>query len=266
VHGTVALAKQMHTPSLQRFLHVSTAFLFDKHAITPTTNRNVRERDFPDGTASHYVEYTRTKAEAEWRLASDVGAGFPLLIARPSIVVGHSTLGCQPSGSIFWAFRACERLGILPSRAKIDVVPVDYVAKVLCGLLFSPTHRPVYHISAGKNSNSIEDIFNAIASSSHLKAQNYSVGSMADVTAQAKQFSALFGGDLDHPCKIRWILRALTNYMYFASMGVTFDNSQLLEEGYPQPPPFVSYIPKCTAMPPIDIGSQFFDDVGMVKH
>ena len=48
-------------------------------------------------------------------------------------------------------------------------------------------------------------------------------------------------------------------------MGVTFDNSRILSEGFTAPPTFTSYIKVCMEKPKIDIASQFMEDIGMFK-
>ena len=99
----------------------------------------VHEDDFPSEHAAHLVAYTRSKAEAERQLAEHF-ADLPLVIARPSIVVGHTELGCKPSGSIFWVLRAVEAVRFITwdLENRIDVVPVDWAASALRHLLFAP--------------------------------------------------------------------------------------------------------------------------------
>lgn len=57
----------------------------------------------------------------------------PLVVARPSVVVGHTQLGCLPSASIFWFYRACDALRRItcPLDSRDDAVPVDWVADAL---------------------------------------------------------------------------------------------------------------------------------------
>ena len=72
------------------------------------------------------------------------------MIARPSIVVGHTELGCKPSGSIFWVLRAVEALRFITwdLENRIDVVPVDWAASALRHLLFAPRLKHQrYHVS-----------------------------------------------------------------------------------------------------------------------
>lgn len=61
----------------------------------------------------------------------------PLTIARPSIVVGHTHHGCQPSSSIFWVFSMGLMLQkfLCSMEDRIDVIPVDYCADALMMLL-----------------------------------------------------------------------------------------------------------------------------------
>jgi nucleoside-diphosphate-sugar epimerase len=85
IAGTLALANRMRrVPRLERFLYVGTAYIC---GVQPPPL--VREDDYPRPNVCHCVEYTRTKAECELRLEHDVPE-LPLVIARPSVVVGHT--------------------------------------------------------------------------------------------------------------------------------------------------------------------------------
>ena len=148
IAGTLALARRMRqAPRLVRFLHVGTAYICG--AESPSL---VHEEDYPAPTVRHLVEYTRSKAECEQLLTSSL-PDLPLVIARPSVVVGHTRLGCGPSASIFWYYRTVDLLRRVPAPldARKDIVPVDYAAEALLFLLF---HEPLrwrrYHISAGE--------------------------------------------------------------------------------------------------------------------
>ncbi|MDI7066993.1 SDR family oxidoreductase, partial [Klebsiella pneumoniae] len=50
------------------------------------------------------MPYTQCKREDE-RLLRSTYPNLPLVVVRPSIVVGHTVLGTLPSASIFWVFR-----------------------------------------------------------------------------------------------------------------------------------------------------------------
>ena len=95
----------------------------------------------------------RLRQKANWRSAN---GDLPVVVARPSIVVGHTKLGCTPSGSIFWVLRAIEALRFLPWSPdnRVDVVPADWVAASLQHLLLAPElEHDRYHLSAGDSSS-----------------------------------------------------------------------------------------------------------------
>src|SRR5262249_22971647 len=145
VLGTLALAHRFRRcGDLERFLHVGTAYICGDHP-----SRIIFEDDAPSDGVNYAVEYTRSKAEAEVLLAA-TAPELPLLVARPSVVGGHTRLGCGPSGSLFWLYRAADLLRryLQPLTAREDIVPVDYVAQALCTLAFAKSlkHR-VYHVS-----------------------------------------------------------------------------------------------------------------------
>jgi nucleoside-diphosphate-sugar epimerase len=92
VEGTQTLANVVtRAPKLERFLFVGTAYRCG--ALSESV---VGEDDLAAET--HVAEYTRTKAEAEQLLER---MALPLVIARPSIVVGHTRLGVAPSASLY---------------------------------------------------------------------------------------------------------------------------------------------------------------------
>jgi thioester reductase-like protein len=81
--------------------------------------------------------YEQAKAEAEERLRPAVEGGLPLTVHRPSMVVGNATDGRIIHFQIF--YHLCEFLaggrtfGLTPDfgRARLDIVPADYVAGVI---------------------------------------------------------------------------------------------------------------------------------------
>src|SRR5262245_33879723 len=147
VLGALALAHRMRrVAGLSRFVYVGTAYVCGAGA--PPV---VREDDYPRPDARHLVEYTASKAEAEM-LLERTAPELPLVIARPSVVVGHTRLGCLPSASIFWYYRALHLLHRLPTppTTRKDVIPVNYAARALVWLLLAPALRHKrYHVSAG---------------------------------------------------------------------------------------------------------------------
>jgi nucleoside-diphosphate-sugar epimerase len=243
IFGTLALAHRLRrVPALQRFLHVSTAYLCGARAT-----RVVHEDDFPRPDARHLVEYTASKAECEMLLEA-TAPELPLVVARPSVVVGHTALGVRPSASLWWFYRtSCLlRRTAVPLDLLEDVVPVDYVAGALLFLLFRPTlaHRR-YHVSAGLCSAvSWRAIAAAFADAAGESPEEpWREVDFATVVAERGRLAGRLGaGDEGH------LLEALELYFRFGSVGVeAFDNARLLAEGMDPPPPFTNCLPRCVA-------------------
>jgi thioester reductase-like protein len=130
---------------LERFVHVSTAYVAGKYSGT------FRERQLDAGQEFRNT-YEQTKWEAEHivRDATDLAPA----IARPSIVMGESDSGWTPAFNVlYWPLRAFSRglfdqIPALPA-AHVDVVPVDYVADALVCLLDSHD-QGVFNLVAGR--------------------------------------------------------------------------------------------------------------------
>jgi nucleoside-diphosphate-sugar epimerase/glutathionylspermidine synthase len=245
IAGTLALARRLaHAPRLVRFLHVGTAYICG--AGPPSL---VHEEDYPAPTARHLVEYTRSKAECEQLLASEVPE-LPLVVARPSVVVGHTRLGCGPSASIFWYYRVVDLLRRVPASldARKDIVPVDYVAEALLFLLF---HEPLrwrrYHVSAGEGASVTWREMGAVFARYHgERPENpYELADFSRLVRERARLRPLLGpGDED------LLLRALEPFFLLSSSGAeVFDNCRLLAEGMRPPPRFSEYLPACITQP-----------------
>ena len=241
VEGTFAFAKRMaRAPKLERFLHIGTAM-----ACGPMVTSPVHESwEFAEDD-EHLVPYTASKAAIETKLRLEL-PGLPLVVARPSIVVGHTRLGCKPSGSIFWVFRMAQMLEQFTCGLdeKVDVIPVDYCAEILAALAMKPhLAHDLYHISAGQSSScTFGDIDIALAEGLGLKpvGSRYRKVSAHELSELAHEFQTRIG-----PCNRRLVLRALKLYAGFAELNYVFDNSRLLAEGLPPSPRLTSYIGLC---------------------
>lgn len=241
VEGTFAFAKRMsEIASLQRFVHVGTAM-----SCLPTPGHNIKESLIIADNSQHIVDYTRAKAAIERKMREELPE-LPLVIARPSIIVGHSELGCQPSSSIFWVFKMALTLGkfMCNLQDRIDVVPVDFCAEALLALTENENVKnEIYHISAGPEySVNFAEIDQAMAQAGGTEpvADNYRMVDMGYFMGIRKSFPLLFG-----ECNERIILRAINLYGQFSRLNVTFDNTQLLHLGVSAPRKFTSYIDKC---------------------
>lgn len=240
VDGTLAFGHMVaKLPHLKRFIHVSTAMICG--SMPPHV---VKEEMFPQPKLRHFVPYTESKAEAERRLRAEL-IDCPLVIVRPTIVVGHSKLGCNPSGSIFWAFRMSDALRMVtaPLTSCIDVVPVDYVAQALLYLVQAKNlHYTTYHLGSGEaGSCSFAEIDEAFSAAMNRKAgDDFRHASFHEAAELQPQFHELFGH-----CNKRFMLGAMRLYGNFASLNTIFDNSRALEDGVAKPPRFVDYLKMC---------------------
>ncbi len=259
--GTLALARRARgMPGLVRFLHVSTAMICGAEA--PSL---VEEANYPSRDARHLVAYTVSKAAAETSLAGSF-SDLPIVVARPSIVVGHSTLGAAPSSSILWVIRAADRLRLVPCapESAVDIVPVDWVAESLVGLLRKPTlAHNLYHISAGAGARSRwDDLMQAFAAADPAGGPRDDFSRFdlaADRALLRRRFAETFG--LDGAMK-QAMLRAVRAYYAFCSLDLTFSNERLLAEGLAPPPAFTDYLKVCLENAP-EIAEQFADDLEM---
>jgi thioester reductase-like protein len=135
---------------LERFLHVSTAYVAGRHEGT------FRERQLDAGQAFRNT-YEETKADAEQivTLARELGPA----IARPSIVVGESDSGWTPAFNVlYWPLRAFSRglFDVVPAHPErhVDVVPVDYVADSVDRLARGGPDG-TFHLVAGRNATTV---------------------------------------------------------------------------------------------------------------
>lgn len=242
--GTLHLARRMaRAPRLERFVYVSTAYICG--ASPPSV---VHEDEYPRDGVEHLAEYTRSKAECESLLES---YGLPLIIARPSVVVGHTKLGCLPSASIFWYYRTLDllRRGAVPLDRRKDIIPVDYAADALLHLLFKrDLSCRRYHISAGAIASvSWREIGAAFDRWHGERPENaHRLVEFATIVRERERLRELLGpGDEDR------LLQVMEAFFRFSTSGAeVFDNQRLLDEGLPSPPRFTDYLDRCITLPP----------------
>jgi thioester reductase-like protein len=154
----LGIARRLHAAGrLTRHVHVSTAYVAGRHAGS-VLEQGVSADGPPRNT------YEQTKREAE-RLAHAAAAdGLPVVIVRPSIVVGESQSGWTPAFNVlYWPLRALSRrlLETVPADLDglVDVVPVDYVADAIAHIAFTPAAVDgTYHLTAGPDPLRIADL------------------------------------------------------------------------------------------------------------
>ncbi len=198
--------------------------------------------------AQHAVPYTYSKGMAELKLREAVPE-LPLVVVRPSIVVGHSTLGCEPSGSIFWMLRMVALLETFSCRLsdRVDILPVDDCAEAIVQLSTKPRlAHDLYHVSAGDaNSERIETLYPRFK---RCKTPEEDAQALAGYVYQekiaekalARKFLSLTGDG-----NVRLVARCIHLYAKFASMSYVFDNTRLVQETGFQPRSLLAYLDRC---------------------
>lgn len=242
VEGTLALARALNRDRLERFLFVGTAM-----AVGPSRTRGsvIEESTELGSDQDHLVPYTASKAEAERRLRVEL-PDLPLVVARPSIVVGHTELGVAPSQSIFWVFLVGHMLGAFTCDLtdSIDVVPADWCAQALLRLATRDLlEHDLYHISAGRHSSvTIEALDEVLAHARQVTpmAATYRKIGTAEIAQVLPKMREIVPG-----ANRRLLLRALQLYGGFAELNYVFDNTRLQAEGLAASPPFTSYLSRC---------------------
>ena len=142
-----------------RYVHVSTAYVAGDHRGV------VSEADLDRGQRFRNT-YEQTKLEGEALVAK---SGVDAVVLRPSIVVGESATGWTPTFNVlYWPLRAFDRglLSAVPAapRARVDVVPVDYVAEAIVHVARSrPDVRGALHLVAGDDAATVGEIVDLAA-------------------------------------------------------------------------------------------------------
>jgi nucleoside-diphosphate-sugar epimerase len=149
------LAREL--PGLQRFVHVSTAYVAGRAPVF------FGEDDVGGGDFRNTYEQTKLEAEVAVAAVDDL----PVVIVRPSIVVGESDSGWTSAFNVlYWPLQAFAR-GVLQSvpadpNGIVDMVPVDHVAEVIEHVTFAPEASGRYHAVAGARAVRVDELVDAI--------------------------------------------------------------------------------------------------------
>jgi long-chain acyl-CoA synthetase len=172
---------------LERVVHVSTAY------VAGRLDGVFHERDLELGQ-SFRNGYERSKFDAERRVAARNGE-LPVLVARPSIVVGDSRTGWTPAFNvIYWPLQAFAR-GLIRDApvdpaGLLDVVGVDYVADALVHLLAAGEPGSCVHLVAGELAVTNAELVRLACRRFGLEAPP--LGADADVPEQARAYLPYF--------------------------------------------------------------------------
>lgn len=137
-----------HAGRLVRYVHLSTAYVCGEMAGTIGEINHSGRLHFANS-------YEQTKWEAEQKLL-EVKEGLPITIIRPSITVGDSQTGLAVTYNVLYPplkYILTGRLTELhcPPQNRLDLVPVDYVAKAVTHLTqhAQTDSGQIYHLTAG---------------------------------------------------------------------------------------------------------------------
>ena len=140
---------------LRRHVHVSTAYVAGRH------HGHFREVDLDLGQGFRNT-YEQSKFDGEQAIAQ-AASELPVVVARPSIVVGDSHSGWTPVFNvIYWPLRAFSR-GLMDEvpvdpQGVADIVSVDYVATALIALLELDDVGGNVHLVAGSDAISNSEL------------------------------------------------------------------------------------------------------------
>ncbi|MGS0891052.1 SDR family oxidoreductase [Burkholderia stagnalis] len=237
----------VRAPRLQRFVYVGTAFVHAGRGgiVHEEPQRAPADDAAPAGAglagAVLAADYLQAKAETEQRLRA---LGLPLVVVRPSHVVGHTLLGTRPAPSSFWTFRVAHAARRFTARpmTRIDIVSVDDVARATMLLAVKPTlAHDVYHVSAGDEAAQVAQIVRAMDEAAGMTgAPRYAACAPADLPFVVRDVL----GRPD-PMLERVIGKALQRFAEFAMVDRVFDNRRVRDEIDFEPLPFIDYVEEC---------------------
>ncbi|MDP9377125.1 MAG: SDR family oxidoreductase [Actinomycetota bacterium] len=152
VEGTRRMVEAVRSARVKRFVHVSTAY------VAGQTSGRFGEDQLDIGQTFRNT-YEQTKRESEEIVAT---SGLGAAIARPSIVVGESTSGWTPVFNVlYWPLNAFKR-GLFDEvpvllEARVDVVPVDYVADGIVALV-DRSDEGVFNLVASEQASTVTEL------------------------------------------------------------------------------------------------------------
>jgi thioester reductase-like protein len=216
---------------LRRFSHVSTVAVAGHRA-----DEVVEEDTAIDWNRSDYDPYARTKKFCE-HMVRQLLPDVPRTIFRPSIVLGDSRRPETNQFEMVRAFVFLAGLPALPFRAteRVDIVPVDYVARAIATLhqKEKPAHD-IYHLSSGTDSETFVELTNALAKAQSKRGPVY----MPSLEGpSSKMINALAG----RAGKVGGLATLLKVFLPYLVWNTVFDNRRVVAELGEKPAPFSQY-------------------------
>lgn len=163
----IKLAIDNNPTSVQRLIHISTAFVAGKLTgliFEPDRfDKLEHEKTGKLCSSRFHNTYEQSKLESEILVR---GAEVPWTIVRPAIVVGDSRTGFTLHFRVIYSVIRLWLRDVVPRapldpKARVDIVPSDHVARVILGLAQLPLTRvngKTVHICAGETAPGPVDI------------------------------------------------------------------------------------------------------------
>jgi thioester reductase-like protein len=216
---------------LRRFSHVSTVAVAGQRS-----NEVVEEDSAIDWSRSDYDPYARTKKFCE-HMVRQLLPDVQRTIFRPSIVLGDSRQAETNQFEMVRAFVFLAGLPALPFQpgARLDIVPVDYVAGAISMLHMkeNPAHE-IYHLSSGTDSETFVQLTDALAKAQGKRGPVFAPG--LEGTSE-KVIRALAG----RAGKIGGLATLLKVFLPYLVWNTVFDNRRVVAEMGRKPAPFSQY-------------------------
>jgi long-chain acyl-CoA synthetase len=217
VEGTrlvLDLAKYLATHGhLRRFEYVSTAYVAGKGKGRISEDDLDLGQDF----ANHYE---RSKLEAEV-LVRSYAKYFPIVVYRPSIVVGDAHSGYTPHFKVmYWPISLLAKnlvsVYTCNRRGRLDIVPVNYVADAIVALLQrDESTGQTYHLTAGSgNEVTIAKVLDGAYAYAGVKPRPF-IPFWLFLLVRKSPFAKFFSGDF-------WYIADLAKPYYNYLQGVRF--------------------------------------------
>lgn len=195
--------------------------------------------------------YEQAKAEAEDYIRTQVARGLPITIHRPSMVVGDSRTGKIIHYQVF--YHLCEflsgrrTLGLSPplGQAMLDIVPVDYVARVLAwsSARADTAGRILHECSGAGGSIPLTELRSRVREL--LSAHRHEVPVVKTLPVWGfTGLLAVLAAFLDK--RTQRAVRALPVFLDYLASPTAFENDQtrsiLLAGGESSPPGYTAYV------------------------
>jgi thioester reductase-like protein len=223
--------KSNHYHGLRRFSQVSTVAVAGKRQ-----DEVVTEDQSIDWGRSDYDPYARTKKFTE-HMMRQLLPEVPITIFRPSIVLGDSRHPETTQFDMVKAFVFLAGLPVLPfpSKDKIDIVNVDFVADAIATLhqKENPLHD-TYHLSSGVDSQTFRQLTTALAAAQNKRGPIFLPFLQRPFSASVN-FLANRQGSMSYGASLMKV------FMPYLTWNTVFDNTRVTQELGRKPVPFSQY-------------------------